>query len=86
MQRKLKTLGLLLLGVPLLIGQAVSGQTSSPPPATATRPSETMPGQTSVTNNSPPATRTETTGQINPDPKIKEMNEDAKQKIEREGK
>jgi len=86
MQRKLQTLGPLLLGVPLLTGQAVSGQTSSPPPATATRPPETMPGQTSVICNSSPATRTETTGQINPDPKIKEMNEDAKQKIEREGK
>ena len=87
MQRKLKTLGLLLLlGVLLLTVQAVSAQTSSPPPATATRPPETMPGQTSVICNSSPATRTETTGQINPDPKIKEMNEDAKQKIEREGK
>ena len=80
------TLGLLLLGVLLLTVQAVSAQSSPPPPATATRPAETMPGQTSVTNNGPPATRTEATGQVNPDPKIKEMNEDAKRKIEREGK
>ena len=86
MQRKLKMLVLVLPGVLLLSMQAVNAQSSSPPPATATRPAQTTPGQTSVPNSSPPATRTETTGQTNPDPTVKEMNEDAKQKIEREGK
>ena len=86
MQRKLKTLALLLPGAFLLTVQAVSAQSNSPPPATATRPAETMPGQKSLTNDNPPATRTETTGQTNPDPKVKEMNEDAKRKVEREGK
>lgn len=86
MKRKLRTLALLLPGALLLTAQAVSAQSSSPPPATATRPAENLPGQTSVTNNNPPATRTETTGQTTPDPKIREMNEDAKRKVEREGK
>ncbi|TMJ55954.1 MAG: hypothetical protein E6G85_02510 [Alphaproteobacteria bacterium] len=86
MRRKLKTLALLLPGVLLLTMQAVNAQSSSPPPATATRPADNMPGQTSVPNDSPPATRTQTTGQTNPDPTVKEMNEDAKRKTEREGK
>jgi len=86
MQRQLKRLALLLPGVLLLSMQAVNAQSSSPPPATATRPAENTPGQTSVPNDSPPATRTQTTGQTNPDPTIKEMNEDAKRKTEREGK
>lgn len=86
MQHELKRLALLLPGVLLLSMQAVNAQSSSPPPATATRPAENTPGQTSVPNDSPPATRTQTTGQTNPDPTIKEMNEDAKRKTEREGK
>jgi hypothetical protein len=86
MQRKLSTLALLSPGALLLTLQAVSAQSSAPPPAAATRPTETMPGQTSVPNDSPPATRTNTTGQSVPDPKVKEMNEDAKHKLEREGK
>jgi hypothetical protein len=86
MQRKLKMLVPLLPGALLLTMQAVSAQSSSPPPATATRPAENMPGQTSVPNDRSTATRTQTTGQTNPDPTVKEMNEDAKRKIEREGK
>lgn len=86
MQHELKRLALLLPGVLLLSMQAVNAQSSSPPPATATRPAENTPGQTSVPNDSPPATRTQTTGQTNPDPTVKKMNEDAKMKTEREGK
>ena len=86
MQHELKRLALLLPGVLLLSMQAVNAQSSSPPPATATRPAENTPGQTSVPNDSPPATRTQTTGQTNPDPTVKKMNEDAKRKTEREGK
>lgn len=86
MQRKLTTLAVLLSGVFLLGMQAVNAQSNSPPSATATRPAQNMPGQTSVPNDSPPATRTQTTGQVNPDPTVKEMNDEAKRKIEREGK
>ena len=86
MERKLKILLTLLPGALLLTMQAVSAQSSSPPPPTAPRPAENLPGQTSVPNDGPTATRTQTTGQTNPDPTVKEMNEDAKRKIEREGK
>lgn len=86
MQRKLSMLALLSPGALLLTLQAVSAQSSAPLPATATRPAGTMPGQTSVPNDSRPATRTNTTGQSTPDPKVKEMSEDARQKVEREGK
>jgi len=86
MQRKLMMLAPALPGVFLLMVQVVSAQSNPPPPATATRPAETLPGQTSITSHAPPATRTDTTGQTNPDPKVKAMNQDAKRKIEREGK
>ena len=86
MQRKTTILAVLLPGVFLLSMQAVNAQSNSPPPTTATRPAETMPGQTSLPNNNPPATRTQTTGQVNPDPTVKEMNDEAKRKVEREGK
>jgi hypothetical protein len=56
------------------------------PDATATRPSKTGPEQTSIPNASPPATTTQTTGATNQEPKVKEMNEEEKKKIEKEGK
>ena len=56
------------------------------PDATATRPAKTGPEQTSIPNASPPATTTQTTGATNQEPKIKEMNEKEKKKIEKEGK
>ena len=73
-----------LTGALLLNAHAASAQSNSPPPTTATRP--TQPEQSSVPNNSPPATRTQTTGETNRDPTVQKMNEDAKQKIDREGK
>ncbi len=76
----------LLSGVLLMSVQAANAQTNNPPNTTATRPATTPPGETSIPNNSPPATTTQTTGQKNQDPKIKEMNERAKSKVEREGK
>jgi hypothetical protein len=72
-----------LLSSGLLLYLPASAQTS-PPPATATRPGS--PEQTSVPNNAPPASRTQTTGEDSRDPTIKKMNEDAKRKIEKEGK
>jgi hypothetical protein len=72
----------LLLG-DLLLYLPASAQTS-PPPATATRPGS--PEQTSVPNNAPPSSRTQTTGEVSRDPTIKKMNEDEKRKVEKEGK
>ena len=37
-------------------------------------------------DNAPPATATQTTGQANPDPTVKQMNDEAKRKVETEGK
>jgi hypothetical protein len=56
------------------------------PDTTATRPAKDGPQQTSVPNAAPPATTTQTTGATNQDPKIKEMNEEGKKKVEKEGK
>jgi hypothetical protein len=72
---------LLLLNI-----HAASAQSNSPPATTATRPAKELPEQTSVPNNSPPATRTQTTGEASRDPTVQKMNEDAKQRINREGK
>lgn len=72
-----------LLSSGLLLAVPASAQTS-PPPATATRPGS--PEQTSVPNNAPPASRTQTTGEVSRDPTIKKMNEDEKRKVEKEGK
>ena len=58
----------------------------SPPKTTATRPAKDLPGQTSVPSTTPPATRTETTGAVDQDAATKRMNEDAKKKLEIEGK
>ena len=56
------------------------------PDATATRPSKTGPEQTSIPNANPPVTATQTTGASNQEPKVKQMNEEEKTKIEKEGK
>jgi hypothetical protein len=61
-------------------------QNSSAPNTTATRPATVPPGQTSLPNSSPPATATQTTGEVSRDPAIKKMNEDEKRKVETEGK
>ena len=82
---KLWTLAALLLPSVLLFNVA-SAQTNSPPSATATRPAKTSPDQTSIPNNSPPATTTQTTGEAGRDPMIKKMNEDEKQKVDTKGK
>jgi hypothetical protein len=77
----------LVAGAFLFATPAISDEASSPPPATATRPAKTPPEQTSLPNpNAPPATTTQTTGQPNPDPTVKQMNDEAKRKVETEGK
>ncbi|MCA1375424.1 MULTISPECIES: hypothetical protein [unclassified Bradyrhizobium] len=74
-----------LSGAFLLTAAGAFAQSNTTPPTTATRP--TGPDQTSLPNaNAPPATTNQTTGQHNPDPKIREMNQKEKDKVEREGK
>jgi len=76
----------LLSGMLLFNIQAATAQTTSPPSTTATRPATTPPGQTSLPNESPPATTTQTTGEPSRDPMVKKMNEDEKAKVETKGK
>jgi hypothetical protein len=69
----------------LLTTGGVFAQSNTTPPTTATRP--TAPDQNSLPNaTAPPASTTQTTGQHNPDPKVREMNQKEKDKVEREGK
>ena len=80
-----RALAVSLSGAFLLTASGAFAQGSTTPPTTATRP--TAPDQTSLPNaNAPPASTTQTTGQTNPDPKIQEMNQKEKDKVEREGK
>ena len=76
----------LLSSVLLWNAQAATAQTTTPPSATATRPARAPPGQTSIPNEGPPATATQTTGEASSDPVIKKMNEDEKQKVDTTGK
>jgi hypothetical protein len=76
----------LLSGAFLLMIHPAAAQNSAAPGTTATRPASTPTGQTSVPNASPPATTTQTTGEVSRDPAIKKMNEDEKRKIDTEGK
>ena len=86
MNTKIATLAALVASVLLANVQQAAAQANPPPSATATRPAKTTPEQTSVPNASPPATTTQTTGEANPDPTIKKMNEDEKQKVDTKGK
>ena len=76
----------LLSGAFLLTAAAGAfAQSNTTPPTTATRP--TAPDQSSLpSTNAPPASTTQTTGQHNPDPKIREMNQKEKDKVDRQGK
>jgi hypothetical protein len=76
----------LLSGAFLLSIHSVAAQTSSAPSTTATRPATTPAGQTSIPSAAPPATTTQTTGEVSRDPTVKKMNEDEKKKVETEGK
>ena len=69
----------------LLTATGAYAQSNTTPPTTATRPS--APDQNSLPNaNVPPPSTTQTTGQHNPDPKVQEMNQKEKDKVERQGK
>ena len=80
-----KALAVSLSGAFLLTASGAFAQSNTAPPPTATRP--TAPDQNSLPNaNAPPPSTDQTTGQHNPDPKIREMNQKEKDKVEREGK
>ena len=76
----------LLAGVFLFGVEAANAQSNSQPSATAARPAKQPQEQSSVPNNAPPATTTQTTGEAPRDPTIKQMNQKEKDKVEREGK
>lgn len=59
---------------------------ASQPKTTATRPAKEHPEETSIPNNAPPASRTQTTGSTSQDPTTKQMNAEEKKKLEIEGK
>jgi hypothetical protein len=64
---------------------AALAQSNSTPPTTATRP--TAPDQNTLPNaTAPPASTTQTTGQSSADPKVQEMNQKEKDKVDRQGK
>jgi hypothetical protein len=86
MKTKVTTLAVLVSGVLVSNVAGVAAQTGQQPAATATRPATTTPAQTSVPNNSAPATTTQTTGEASHDATVKKMNEDEKQKVETKGK
>ncbi|MET3334788.1 MULTISPECIES: hypothetical protein [Bradyrhizobium] len=75
----------LLSGAFLVTASGAFAQSNTTPPTTATRPN--TPDQNSLPNaNAPPPSTTQTTGQHNPDPKVREMNQKEKDKVERLGK
>jgi hypothetical protein len=75
----------LLSGAFLLTSAGAFAQNNTTPPATATRPA--APDQTSLPNTSaPPASTTQTTGETTTDPKVQEMNQKEKDKVDRQGK
>jgi hypothetical protein len=66
---------------------AADDANSASPKATATRPAQDRPGQTSLpSDNAPPMTSTQTTGSNDQSPVVKEMNAEELEKVKREGK
>jgi hypothetical protein len=76
----------LLTGAFLLGVHTAGAEDNAPPSTTATRPAKTLPEQTSVPNNAPPASTTQTTGEASRDETVKKMNDDEKQKVDTKGK
>lgn len=82
-----RSLRLTLLSFCMLFGAANAvAQTSPAPNATATRPADTPPGQTSAPNTSPPASVNKPTGSTEQDETVKQMNDDEKRKVDSKGK
>jgi hypothetical protein len=83
----MKSTKLAVIALSLFIPASIAAaDDASPPATTATRPAREHPQQTSVPNNAPPATRTQTTGSTSQDPTVQNMNAEAKKKLEIEGK
>lgn len=75
----------LLSGAFFMTTTAAFAQSNTTPPTTATRP--TAPEQNSLPNaGAPPPSNTQTTGQTSSDPKVQEMNQKEKDKVDRHGK
>jgi len=75
----------MLSGAFSLTAVSVYAQSNTTPPTTATRP--TAPEQNSLPNASaPPPSTSQTTGQTSTDPKVQEMNQKEKDKVDRQGK
>ena len=84
--KKMTLAASLLSSAVFLSSSPAVAQDNSAPNTTATRPAKIPSGQTSLPNDSPPATATQTTGEVGRDPTVKKMNEDEKKKVETEGK
>jgi hypothetical protein len=83
----MKPAALAVVALSLFIPPSVASAEDAPsPPTTATRPAREHPQQTSVPNNAPPASRTQTTGSTSQDPTVQNMNAEGKKKLEIEGK
>ena len=84
----MKPIGPVVIALSFLCFQVgvASADDASPPKTTATRPAKEHPGETSLPNNAPPATTTQTTGSNSQNPTTKRMNEEGQKKLETEGK
>ena len=84
----MKPSGLAIIALSTLCFQveAASADDTSSLKTTATRPAKERAEQTSTPNVALPASRTQTTGSDNQDPTTKQMNQEAKKKLETEGK
>jgi hypothetical protein len=83
MNGRMLVIALTCLGLQTAAAQA---DDATHPNATATRPAKETTGQSSVPNAAPPATTTQQTGSSHQDPTVTQMNNDAKKKVETEGK
>jgi len=78
---------LALLSGCMLFGAAIAvAQTSPAPNATATRPADTPPGQTSAPSANPPTSINKPTGSTEQDETVKRMNDEEKRKVDSKGK
>jgi hypothetical protein len=83
--KSIKAAGVTLFCLCLQVGIA-SADDMSPPSATANRPAKETTGQSSLPSTAPPATVSQPTGSNDQDATTKKMNEEAKKKLETEGK
>jgi hypothetical protein len=66
--------------------QATAALAQDAPKTTATRPAKEPTGQSSLPSSASPPTATQTTGSASQDATTKKMNDDARTKLETEGK